>query len=258
MQVMLHFLKVMISWQTVIVVSLSCLATYLCLRFDVTLDLPTALIGIAIVFPIVFSINAAYRRREEALGYFASLKASAVSLFYAHRDWITEDNPEHSPRMKELIERLLHSIYICLTSRKSNAEHFKQVYALFSQISTSIEKIRKAGVSSTEISRGNQYLRYMMFDFERMRNIHIYRTPTALRAYSHVFLNSFPVLFAPLFAKLSTDYYYVAGYLIAALYCLVLVGLDNIQEDLEHPYDQVGEDDLNLDVAELYSQILTQ
>jgi hypothetical protein len=38
MQVMLHFLKVMISWQTVIVVSLSCLATYLCLRFDVTLD----------------------------------------------------------------------------------------------------------------------------------------------------------------------------------------------------------------------------
>ena len=34
--------------------------------------LPTGLIGIAIVFPIVFSINAAYHRREEALGYFAA------------------------------------------------------------------------------------------------------------------------------------------------------------------------------------------
>ena len=258
MPVILHFLRVMISWQTVIVISIACIATYLCLHFDVVLDLPTALIGIAIVFPIVFSINAAYRRREEALGYFASLKASAVSLFYAHRDWIPEESREHSPRMKELIERLLHSIHLCLTSRNITTDYFKQVYGVFSEISTSIEKLRDAGVTSTEVSRGNQYLRAMIFDFERMRNIHLYRTPTALRAYSYVFLNAFPILFAPYFAKLSVDHYYVAGFLVAAFYSLVLVGLDNIQEDLEHPYDQVGEDDLNLDVTELYGEILTQ
>ena len=95
-----------------------------------------------------------------------------------------------------------------------------------------------------------------MFEFERMRNVHLYRTPTALRAYSSIFLNAFPVLFAPYFAKVSNDYYYAAGYLVAAFYCLVLVGLNNIQEDLEHPYDQVGADDLNLDVADRYSRVL--
>lgn len=36
------------------------------------------------------------------------------------------------------------------------------------------------------------------------------------------------------------------------LYCLVLVGLDNIQDQLENPYDGFGPDDLHLDVADEY------
>jgi hypothetical protein len=31
------------------------------------------------------------------------------------------------------------------------------------------------------------------------------------------------------------------------LFSLVLVGLDNIQDHVEHPCDQVGEDDVRLD-----------
>ena len=257
MQVVTHFIKVMISLQTVMVITLACLATYLCIRFDVVVDLPTALIGIAIVFPIVFSINAAYRRREEALGYFASLKSHAISLFYAHRDWIPKDDPGHADRMRQLIDRLLQSIHQCLTNPKNHDAFVKQTYGIFSEISRSIEGLRDAGVPSNEISRVNQYLRAMIIDFERMRNIYVYRTPTSLRAYSHVFLNSFPVLFAPYFAFVSTEYFTATGYLVAVFYALVLVGLDNIQEDLEHPYDQVGADDLNLNVAEYYSHILT-
>ena len=258
MQVVVYFIKVMVSVQTAIVISLACLATYLCIRFEVAVDLPTALIGIAIVFPIVFSINAAYRRREEALGYFASLKSHAISLFYAHRDWIPKSEPEHADRMKQLIEHLLQSINQCLTNPINHDESVKQIYTIFSDISRSIERLRDAGVPSNEISRVNQYMRAMIIDFERMRNIYIYRTPTSLRAYSHVFLNSFPVVFAPYFAFVSTEYFTATGYLVAVFYALVLVGLDNIQEDLENPYDQIGADDLNLNVAEYYSRILTE
>ena len=32
------------------------------------------LVGIAIVFPVVFSIDSAYKRRERALSYLADLK----------------------------------------------------------------------------------------------------------------------------------------------------------------------------------------
>ena len=48
----------------------------------------------------------------------------------------------------------------------------------------------------------------------------------------------------------------------AALACgptppsIVLVTLDNIQEDLENPYDNVGVDDVNLDVSHRFDEVL--
>ena len=89
-----------------------------------------------------------------------------------------------------------------------------------------------------------------------MRNILLYRTPTSLRAYRQVFLNIFPILSGPYFAKLCSDSYEAVGYGVAVVYSIVLVSLDNIQEDLENPFDGVGDDDMSLDVAEQYSKIL--
>ncbi|NQT72935.1 MAG: hypothetical protein HQ553_09210 [Chloroflexi bacterium] len=255
MHVIKDFLRIQ-SLQTIIVIALACGATGICLRFDVYFDLPTTLIGVAIIFPIVFSINAAYRRREEALGHFASFKGHAIALYYAHRDWVPEDSSEHANRMKQLIENLLHSIHHYFTAKNGDEDRFQEVYNRFSEISLSMEKLRDVGVSNTEISRCNQYMRAMMIDFEKMRNIRLYRTPTTLRAYSHVFLNTFPVLFAPYFANLSNEHNLSVGYLVAVFYSLILVSLDNIQEDLESPYDQIGADDLNLDVVDVYNRIL--
>jgi predicted membrane chloride channel (bestrophin family) len=111
-------------------------------------------------------------------------------------------------------------------------------------------------VATGEISRINQYLRSMIIEFEKMRNILQYRTPISLRAYSQVFLNIFPILFGPYFAKLCNDSYMAVGYGVAVIYSVVLVSLDNIQEDLENPFDCEGEDDVDLDVAEQYRMLL--
>jgi len=251
-----NFWKI-ISLQTFIIVGLSLTATAICIWFDIYIELPTALIAIAIVFPIVFSINAAYRRREEALNHFASLKGHAVSLYYAHRDWLPKEDQGHSERMKSLVERLLNAIQTYFTAEKDKEVHCQEVFAICSDISKSIEELRQAGVSNTELSRCNQYLRSIMIDFERMKNIRLYRTPVSLRAYSSIFLNSFPILFAPYFAYVSNESTYtIVGYLVAAFYSLVLVSLDNVQEDLENPYDQIGSDDLRLDVVDDYLKIL--
>ncbi|SVA89950.1 uncharacterized protein METZ01_LOCUS142804, partial [marine metagenome] len=67
---MKHFLDV-INGKSIVVVIVSCFFTYACILLEFTFDIPTDLIGIAIVFPIVFSINAAYVRREKALSHFS-------------------------------------------------------------------------------------------------------------------------------------------------------------------------------------------
>ena len=258
MSMLRNFIRI-IDLQTLIIVILTAAGTYLCSRLGFTADMPTGIIGIAIIFPIVFSINAAYRRREDALKSFASLKAHAASIYYAHRDWPPADAPGRGElALKALPRTLLDRIRDFLTGEHDDPDKLRAVYAAVSEYSLENEKLRAMGVPANEVSRANQYVRAMAIDFERMRNIHLYRTPRALRAYSCVFLNIFPILFAPYFAFLIEDTTAVVGYGVALLYAVILVSLDNIQQALEDPFDAAGDDadDMHLDVGERYTSML--
>lgn len=134
-----------------------------------------------------FSINSAYKRREDALRAFASLKAHGMALLLAHRDWPGE-TAVHGKRASELLSRLLTAVAQHFSLKDQDARQTKQqIYAIFSDFSRSHELIRRAGVPANEISRANQYLRQLIVEFERMNNIANYRTPLALRAYSRLF-----------------------------------------------------------------------
>ena len=56
-----------INVKSFIVIIAACTTTYICAELGFHFNVPTDLISIAIVFPIVFSIHAAYNRREKAL-----------------------------------------------------------------------------------------------------------------------------------------------------------------------------------------------
>ncbi len=258
MKVLKDFLSV-IDWHTVLVTTLAVASTYICIRLELEAEIPTALIGLAVVFPIVFSIQAAYRRREECLKYFGTIKAHAVALYFAHRDWVPECRgvtEQHHARCRSLVMELIGAILLHFTEGEGRSKQsFAAVYDVVSRWSLSNETMRAAGVPANEISRTNQYLSKILIDFEAMNNILMYRTPLSLRAYSYVFLNAFPIVFAPYFAHLSSEYYPAVGYLVAVVYSLVLVTLDNIQEDLEDPFDQVGTDDIKFDVVDDYQQV---
>lgn len=250
-----NYLQVL-DYQTLIIVLLSLASTYICLELEIIVEMPTGLVGIAIVFPIVFSINAAYRRREEALSYLANLKAAAISLYYAHRDWLPEENNEHAKRIKQLAVSLFQEIRDEFSKPSKEEKNFQNIYSLFSDISGSVELLRAAGVSPPELSRIHDYVKTIITEFENLRNIAIYRTPLSLRAYTQVFLNAFPIIFGPYFAFLSSNYFVASGFLIAVFYSVVLVSLDNIQDDLENPYDGIGADDISLDLAEDYIKLV--
>ncbi len=252
-----------VDLQTLIVSILAVGSTFACLHFGLLAEIPTGLIGLAVVFPIVFSINAAYKRREEALKYFGGLKAHAVALYYAHRDWVPGDDgreSEHCGRVRRMIADLLRAISEDLGEKGRTRKSLAAVFAVFSRFSGSNEVLRKAKVPANEISRANQFVSKMMIDYERMRNIASYRTPVSLRAYSSVFLNLFPVAFGPYFAMLcvKSESFPQVGYMVAVLYSLVLVTLDNLQEDLEDPFDGIGTDDVKLDVIEDYQAVLAK
>ena len=251
MKTVKQYLKI-VDYHTGLMLALALLATVLCRRFNLIATMPTDLIGIAVIFPLVFTINSAYRQREDALKAFADLKGFAMGIFYAYRDWSPTDK-DLATEGQILLTNLLSAIYLHFTVRDlSHKESMKRVYKIFSDYSLANEKLRQVGVPANEISRVNQYLRGMMVAFENMSHVARYRPPRALRAYSRLFLNLFPILFAPHFASISYPEHPILGYAVAGIYSLVLVSLDNVLDDLENPFDNIGADDLRLNIAERY------
>ncbi len=261
MKTIRDFVSVM-TFHTLLVSVLAVGATYLCQTMDWEAEIPTGLIGLAVVFPIVFSINAAYRRREESLRYYGDLKAHGIALYFAHRDWVPDPDGQESSlaaQCRENFQRLLKAISVhFLEDGGRNDKTFAAIYQVFSDYSALNEKMRDANVPANEVSRANQFVSKMMINFEKMRNILDYRTPVSLRSYSRVFLSIFPILFGPYFAHLSNESYPAVGYGVAIIYSLVLVTLDNIQEDLEDPFDQIGTDDIKLDVFKDYESLVKE
>jgi hypothetical protein len=129
------------------------------------------------------------------------------------------------------------------------------MYDLFSTLSGITMEMRDYGVQSGEISRVSQYVSKIIIAFDNLKIIHNYRTPITLRAYSKVFIYSFPILYGPYFASTFKEFSYQLEYVMPILYSFILVSLDNIQDHLENPFDDVGEDDIIFDVEEA-SQLL--
>ena len=112
-------------------------------------------------------------------------------------------------------------------------------------------ELRNYGVQSGEISRVSQYVSKMIIAFDNLKIIHTYRTPITLRAYSKVFIYVFPIIYGPYFASTFHDYSAQLEYVMPVLYSFILVSLDNIQDHLEHPFDEVGEDDIRIEENEI-------
>ena len=128
------------------------------------------MVGTAVVFPIVFSIGGAYKRREGALDDYAVMKAHGTALYFATPDWIDDTDDDLQGEIRALLFELLDA------SRTLSS------------------------------SRLNQFLSKMIIAFESVKHVYQYRTPVTLRAYFKVFIYLIPVLFGPYFAAISLEY----------------------------------------------------
>lgn len=257
MKLFRSFTKI-INYKTLIVTVLSVVSTYLCYRYHLIAKFPDMLVGVAIVFPVVFSIGSAYNRRETALQKLSDFKGHAVAIYFATKDW-------HGNAPSDLHERIRNQIHDMLVlmrdmfkvkGKNSWLEYEKKMYVHFAQMSKLTLELRTLGVQSGEISRVSQYVSKMIVAFDNMKIFHAYRTPVTLRAYSKVFLYIFPIVYGPYFASTVADYSASLEYVMPVLYSFILVSLDNIQDHLENPFDEVGEDDIIIE-AEETTQLLS-
>lgn len=245
----LKSLALIINYKTMIITVLAMISSYICFHLNLTAKFPDMLVGVAIVFPVVFSIGAAFNRRETALQRLSDFKGHSVAIFYATRDWTASKDNNLPERTRALIGQMITLMKTMFKSKEEShwKENERKMYDLFSQLSQLTMELRNYGVQSGEISRVSQYVSKIIIAFDNMKIIHDYRTPVTLRSYSKFFIYIFPIVYGPYFASTFHDYSAHLEYVMPVLYSFILVSLDNIQDHLENPFDDVGEDDIHID-----------
>ncbi len=252
-----------VNIQTLVISTLAVVSTYFCKKYDFEADFPLTLVAMSVVFPIVFSIGGAYKRREAALREYAAIKGYLRAIFLVSRDWLPSPKSENVSKMRNLIHDFMDNFRAMFTSPIGElVENEGKIYKNFSEFSLYIKhELRDEGLSSGECSRTNQYLQKMMVSFESIKHIYQYRTPRTLRAFSNLFIKILPVIYGPYFAYLATEKMpeisqgYGLEYVVPVLLTMILVSLDNIQEHLENPFDQIGEDDITISVEKFVERL---
>jgi predicted membrane chloride channel (bestrophin family) len=237
-----------VNLKSVLISALAVLSTWLCLRLGIKADFPLTLIATAIVFPLVFSISTAYTRREKALEEYGALKANGRALYLASRDWVSQHDEHRDAEVKSALHELLSATRDMFTRPLAESSRYEpRVYAAFGRLSQFVKDMRAAHLAPTECSRLNQYISRMITAFENTRNIYEYRTPRTLRAFSEFFIVLLPIIYGPYFAFQAVEFSRQLFYVMPILFALILVGLANIQDHLENPFDQIGQDDVAID-----------
>ena len=238
-----------VNFNTLVVLVVSLIATHICMLFELYAELPLTIISITVIFPMVFSINSAYQRRERALESLGQLKAYLNAILLGIKDWRPERASSRSLDDQALLiaKHLLQDLSDYLGGRTSKISP-KHVIKLSSFINN---EGRESGIVPPEISRLNHFVALVMDASNGLCLIKEYRTPLTLKAFSTLFVFALPVLYAPHFARLAESYTFGLVYILPLLFSLVLVSLSNIQDELEDPFDNVGEDDIRVDISSI-------
>ena len=242
------------NFMVLIQMSLAIIAVYLFRRFDITCDIHVALFVSPIVFPLAFSINTDFQRREKVLDDLASFKSAAMVWFFCMRDWkeaAQMDDEWLNACHYKLKSMLFYLRKYLLTKRgdMKRAALLRAIYEDFSDTNQLIEKVRASNLPSNTalMSRVIHLLNVMCLSFERLRNIREYRSPRSIRSFNKVLIFFLPFILAPYFVFLGKNIdNHWSAYYIAVLVSFTFGALQGVQDKLDDPFDGMSEDDINL------------
>ena len=233
--------------RTLLTIVISVAVPYLYYFLDLHYNLDLTLVSIAIIFPLVFTIRGAFRRREKAMEHLSRFRSGLLSVSYI----ITLNNklePAEKSKGLDLLETISNAFLDYLNGKNNDLKTVDQNVNSFIAY---IEDIREQ-VSNGVRQKIFGHLKDVNIGQENLVAIHTHRTPISLKAYCLVFIYIFPIIYTPtIINKIGDDSPQWLTYFIVVLSEFILISLYNIQDQMEHPFDADGLDDIKLDTFRL-------
>ena len=230
--------------------AISVIVTYISIHFNLGYNLDLTLLSIAIIFPLVFNIRGAFRRREKALQYLSKYRSALVTIsFYLKTS--TDMSEEDKNRTLDILARISDETVRHLKDNEENVEAVDQAIHDFHSHITELEEFIPRRIKD----RVFRYMNDMQEGFENVFAINIHRTPRALKAYCLIFIYIFPLIYAPtIIYNIGSTHSDIAVYFIVVVTEFILIALYNIQDHMEYPFDDIGVDDIKLENFQLHRQ----
>jgi hypothetical protein len=187
--------------------------------------------SIAIIFPLVFTIRGAFRRREKALEHLSRFRASLLTV----------KNYFHNSKMPDELKADSSQV---LQELKDTSGYDIKLKAAFDFITTN-----KESISNGTREKIYRFFRDVMDSADNLIAIHSHRTPVSLKAYCLIFIYIFPVVYTPtIINKIGLENPSWLTFFIVVLSEFILISLYNIQDQMEHPFDDEGLDDIKFKI----------
>lgn len=220
-----------------------CLAvTYLCFEFEFSYNLNSTFFSIAVIFPLVFTIREAFRKRESVIKQLSVFKSSlnAAYFCFSNNSKISNDNKKF---VADKLNEVSHLFFSAL-----RGEDYDQ-HAVRLKLNEVFDFVNEQGdvISNNMSLKIIRFLKDVEESMENTVGLKLHGTPISLRAYCLVFIYIFPFVFIPsLVNDLGGSAQWVV-YSLSAIHGFILISLYNVQCDMEDPFDQVGLDDIKLE-----------
>ena len=232
-----------INQRTLYTIIISIVVPYICYNYEITYNIDLTLISIAIIFPLVFAIRGAFRRREKALEHLSKVKSALIGIHYTFMG-----NAKMSKEEKEEGTQLSKNIADCLIHHLDGTDiEQDKLNASFSEIIDFMEAHPETVSNSTK-GKVFGFLQKVQEGAANCMAIHTHRTPISLKAYCKVFIYIFPMIYTPtIINKIGLENPEWLTYFVVLLSEFILISLYNIQDDMEYPFDRQGLDDIKLE-----------
>jgi len=233
-----------INYRTIISLAIAIVTLFFAYKFDLNFNIDLTLLSIAIIFPLVFNIRGAFRRREKALEHLSQFRSALKTihnLFMSNPNLMEENKQELTNILSEISDKTIDHLR---NNTENTIELDQSINKIFDFINTKQDQI-----SSRLKDKIFRFVSDLHESVENLNAIHVHRTPISLKAYCEYFIYIFPFIYSPaIIYKIGVESPVWITYFVVIFSQFMLISLYNIQDQLEYPFDDVGMDDINLEV----------
>jgi len=212
------------------------------IHFGIKYNFDLTIISIAIIFPLVFTIRAAFRRREKALDYLCRFK-SGILIVSRCFERCKKLPPEKQAEIQAVLRDVSDSLIAYFGSGKNDQSAMR---ANLAKVSDFLMTHREE-IGSGEAFKILRFMKDVHGGVEGTIAIHTHHTPISLRAYCQIFIYVFPFVYAPaLLHRLEDGTPDWVVYVLSSVTGFILISLFNVQDQMENPFDEHGLDDIKV------------